>query len=639
MAKLNQSPNGRDRDTLDWLFGKHMTPEEQERLRREEKIKDLLPNEADEDAALGKAYDSRLIKRLFGYMRPYKPQMITAIVLMTITALLSVSWPWLIGLAIDEGIRTGSLANLRLWTIVFIIIALVEWLANRTRIAIMAYVGTKVVADLRSYLFRHLHRLSLNFYNNYSVGRLMSRLIGDVGVLQDFVTWSITGLARSGFILVGIIVAMLALNWQLALVSFAIVPLVVLLTNYWRVRVRFAYRATRQRLSLINGYLNESISGIRVTKSFTREEANFGHFDDLNRSYFDANVEATRLAAIFFPGVDFLGSLATALVVGVGGWLVLQESLTPGALVAFVLYVDRFFEPIRELAQRYNTFQATMAASERLFGLLDNQPDLVDDPQAKTLPPLKQTQVEFDHVHFSYKEGEPVLRDIHLRAESGQRIALVGETGSGKSTMIRLLSRFFDVTGGAIRINGYDIREVSQASLRSQLGIVLQDTFLFAGTIADNIRYGRLDATDDEIMAAARLIGADEFISKLPDGYQTLVEENGANFSVGQRQLISFARAVLADPRLLILDEATSSVDTTTEKQIQQALDRLMEGRTSFVIAHRLSTITNADKIVVLDRGRIVETGTHEELLNRQGRYYQLYTMQWAAAGGNGAKG
>jgi ATP-binding cassette subfamily B protein/subfamily B ATP-binding cassette protein MsbA len=422
---------------------------------------------------------------------------------------------------------------------------------------------------------------------------------------------------------------MLSLNWRLALITFSVLPLMALLTNYWRVRVRPAYRATRQRLSLINGYLNESISGIRVTKSFTREEANYAFFEDLNHSYFDANVVATKLSAIFFPGVDFIGTIATAIVVGIGGYLVLDDALTAGTLVAFVLYVERFFDPIRELAQRYNTFQAAMAASERIFDLLDTEPDLRDAPDAEPLPAIKGT-VDFNHVHFSYNDGEPVLIDIDLHVEPGQRVALVGETGAGKSTIIRLLTRLFDVTEGSVKIDDHDIRDVTRASLRSQLGIVLQDTFLFGGTIADNIRYGRLEATDEEVIAAAKTVGAHEFISKMPEGYQTEVGEEGINLSVGQRQIISFARALLADPRILILDEATSSVDTTTEKQIERGIDRLMAGRTSFVIAHRLSTIVNADKIVVLDNGRIVEMGTHDELLAQKGRYFQLYSMQWA---------
>lgn len=611
-------------------LGSPLTGGDEARLRREALVEDLLPDEQDDDV-LGKVYDSRLVSRLIDFNLPYLNRIIAAVVMMIVSSIAAVAGPWIIGRAIDQGITAGDLQRLRMWTLAFLAVALVEWITNRYRIRLMAYVGTKVVADVRSQLFRHLHALSLNFHNNYSVGRLMSRLIGDVGVMQEFITWSITGLARAVFVLLGILIAMLSLNWQLTLVTFLVMPLMILLTNYWRKHVREAYRATRMRLALINGYLNESISGIRVTKSFTREQVNYRHFDDLNHSYLDANVEAARLTAIFFPGVDFIGSLATALVVGVGGWLVLGDALTAGTLVAFVLYVERFFDPIRDLAQRYNTFQATMAASERIFSLVDTAPDLVDSPTAQPLPPVRG-QVEFDDVRFEYKDGEPVLRGVTLHAAPGQRIALVGETGAGKSTIIRLLARFFDVTGGAVRIDGYDVRDVTQASLHAQLGIVLQDTFLFTGTVGDNIRYGRLDATDDEVISAARSVGADTFISRLPEGYATEVGENGVNLSVGQRQLISFARALLADPRILILDEATSSVDTTTEKLIDQGLDALMQGRSSFVIAHRLSTVIDADQIVVIDGGRIVEQGTHGELLARRGRYYKLYTMQWAQA-------
>jgi len=585
---------------------------------REQKVEDLLPRE---DELLGKAYDSRLLRRLIAFTRPYKALLVLALILMMTTSLLSAAGPFLIGQAVDKGIRAGSIDALRLWTLLFMMTSTIEWLANRTRIVVMARVGTCIVADLRSHLYRHLHTLSLNFYSNYSIGRLMSRLISDVGSVLDFMTWSITGFVRAIF--------MLVMNLPLALLTFTVLPLMFLLTAKWRAGARQAYRATRQRLSLINGYLNESISGVRVTQSFIREPVNAKHFDDLNSSFFDANVSASRLAALFFPSVDFVGALATAMVIGVGGWLSLSHYVTAGTLVAFLLYVERFFEPIRDLAQRYNTFQSTMASSERIFNLLDTQPDLKDAPNARPLPPIEGV-VEFEHVGFWYKDGEPVLRDVNLLVKPGERVALVGETCAGKSTFIRLLSRFYDVKTGAIRIDGHDLRDITQASLRKQMGVVLQETFLFSGTIADNLRYGKLDATDEEIRAASEAVGAHEFIMRLPNGYETQVGENGANLSAGQRQLLSFARALLANPQILILDEATSSVDTATEQQIQQALEVLMEGRTSFVIAHRLNTIVNSDTILVLDHGKVVEMGDHQTLLARRGRYYHLYTMQWA---------
>ena len=595
------------------------------RARREAKVEALLYG--GDDDVLGNAYDGRLLLRLFRYVGPYRRRLILAVIWMAVSTLLSVSGPWVVGQAIDS-IAAGEVGQLQRWGLVLAGVVLFEWATNRQRIHLMAFVGTRVVTDLRAELFRHLHRLSLNFHNNMSVGRLMSRLIGDVGVLQEFLTWSITGQARSTLNLVGISAAMLAMEWRLALVVFAMILPMGLLTNYWRHHVRDAYRATRQRLSIINGYLNESIAGVRVTRSFNREQRSFWHFDDLNRSFFDANVRATKLSAIFFPGVDFIGSLSISLALGVGGWLVMGDALSAGVLVAFVLYIERFFEPIRELAQRYNTFQATMTSCERIFALLDTEPDLADRPSALPIGPIRG-EVDFEHVGFRYKDDEPVLEDVSIHAAPGDRIALVGETGAGKSTVIRLLARFFDVSAGSVRVDGQDVRDITLASLHAQMGIVLQDPFLFSGTLAENICYGRLEASEVEMEAAARAVGVHDFIVALPEGYATRVEENGSNFSAGQRQLISFARALLANPRILILDEATSSVDTATEQIIQRAMDTLMAGRTTFVIAHRLSTIVNADQIIVMDRGRVIERGSHQQLLAQRGDYYRLYTMQW----------
>ena len=617
---------GRDRSRR-WDIDRGLSVEEQERELREEKIRQLLSDR--EDAQLGKAYDARLVRRLAEYVRPYWQHMAVAVALIAVSSLASVAAPWIIGRAIDDGIRVGNFRALRLWTGVFIAAAVTEWLTNRSRVAILAFVGTRIVADIRSALFRHLLRLSLGFYNHYSVGRLMSRLSNDVGVLQNFITWSITGLARGLLMLAGIVVAMISLNWRLALVTFVVLPPMAFVTTRWRDAVRRAYRATRQRLSLINGYLNESISGIRITKSFVREAANMRHFVDLNLSHFDAEVDATRLSALFFPGVGLMSAVARALVVGVGGWLVFDDALTAGTLVAFVLYVGRFFQPIQDLARRYSNFQATMAASERIFNLLDMEPELEDPPDAIELPPVRG-HVVFDHVSFEYEDGDEVLRDVSLEAKPGERIALVGETGAGKTTVIRLMARFFETDQGRVTIDGYDVRRVAKESLRSQLGVVLQDTFLFSGSIMENVRYGRLEASDEEVIAAAKAVGAHDFVTALPEGYETEVGEEGVNLSVGQRQIVSFARTLLEDPRVLIMDEATSSVDTTTENQIQRAVDRLLMGRTSVIIAHRLNTVVGADKIIVMDEGQIVERGTHEKLLARRGRYYELYAMQWA---------
>jgi ATP-binding cassette subfamily B protein/subfamily B ATP-binding cassette protein MsbA len=594
----------------------------------------------DDDAILGKAYDPKLAGRLWGYIRPYRWQLLAALGFMTIATLMNVSGPYLIKLALDTGVSANNYSALVQIVGVYILSALIMWACTYIRIRIMAVTGQSIILDLRRELFDHLQALSLNFYSRYAVGRIVSRVVNDVSVIREFLVWAITAVTRSLFDLVGITVALFLLNWQLALLTFCILPLMVIATEIFRRRARESYRRVRSAIGWVNAVLNENIVGVRVVQSFAREDHNYDFFaKTVNGNNLKVNNEAAFITSVFFPSVDFIGAIALGVVIYVGGLAVLGRvgfiseggvTLTAGTLVAFALYIDRFFDPIRDLSQRYNTLQATMVGAERIFELLDTPIEIEDAPDAQTMPPIRG-EVELRGVGFRYQvNGQPILHSINLRVEAGQTVALVGETGAGKSTLVKLLSRFYDVTEGALLIDGIDIRTVTQRSLRRQMGVVLQDPFLFSGTVADNLRYGAPQATEAEVQAAARAVGADAFITALEAGYETRVGEGGAILSGGQRQLISFARALLANPRLLILDEATSSVDTQTERIIQTALERLLKGRTAFVIAHRLSTITRADLIVVLDHGRIVETGTHSALLEARGRYFELYTMAFA---------
>ena len=573
-----------------------------------------------------KAFDPRIARRLVDFVRPYNGRLFIALVFMIGASAASVAGPYLVKVAIDNGLARKDVNALGQTALLYLLTAIVQWVCTYFRVHQMAYVAQAVIYDLRKALFEHLQKLSLSFYSRYSVGRVITRVINDVEVLRDFFTWAILAIARDIFTLAGIVVAMLAMNVRFSLITFTVLPLMALATVIFRRAARRNYRKVRAAISWVNSVLAENINGVRVVQAFSRQQYNYESFSgNTNRYHLLMSIKAARVSAYYFPVVDALGTIATAMIVWVGGTAVLGEHISAGVLVAFILYIDRFFEPIRDLSRRFDALQSTMAGGERILTLLDTPLDVQDAPDARTLPQIKG-DVRFDDVSFHYSDDPtPVLRDIELSVPAGATVALVGETGAGKTTIVKLLSRFHDPTGGSVLVDGVDLRTVTQASLRSQMGIVLQDPFLFNGTVKENIRFGRLDASDEQIVAAATAVGAHDFIMDLRNGYDTSVEEGGSMLSVGQRQLISFARALLADPRILVLDEATSSVDTQTEQIIQRALARLLKGRTSFVIAHRLSTITNADMIVVINGGRIVEQGTHRELLENQGVYYELY--------------
>ncbi|WP_193373927.1 ABC transporter ATP-binding protein [Paenibacillus sabinae] len=586
-----------------------------------------------DDDVIDKPFDWRQFLRLFGYMKPYARQMLPLVLLMMVLGTITkLAVPFLTSQAIDKAIapKTGipNPALLYLLTAGVIVLYIVQWVAGVYRIKYTNVIGQRVIYDLRSDLFKHIQKLSFNFFDKRPAGSVLVRVTNDINSLQDLFTNGVVNSIIDCVQLAGIIVILLALNWKLGLAVMVTVPIMFFVSTKLRKTIRVAWQEVRIKNSRINSHLNESIQGIRVTQAYTQELENMSYFDAMNMDSKKSWDKASAMNQSFGPIIEITGGIGTLILFWLGAHLIQTGNLTVGVLVAFSTYVSNFWDPINRLGQTYNQLLVAMASSERIFEYLDEEPLVRDHPGAKPLPTIRG-DIAFRKVYFEYEKGRAALKGIDLDVKAGQSIALVGHTGSGKSTIINLIGRFYDITGGLITIDGQDIREVTLSSLRSQIGIVLQDTFIFSGTIRDNIRFGRLDATDKEVEEAAKAVDAHEFIMKLPDGYDTEVEERGSALSMGQRQLLSFARALLADPRILILDEATASIDTETELKIQEALKVLLKGRTSFIVAHRLSTIRHADQIVVLDHGEIKEMGTHRELTEREGIYNGLIEAQF----------
>ena len=581
----------------------------------------------DDEAFTPTKTDLGLLRRLLGYLRPHSVAVFVSFVLIVAQAGVDLVGPYLTKVAIDRHIAKGDAPGLARVALLFLLTLVVAFGVRFLQTYIMQMTGQRIMQDMRRDIFGHLQRLHVGYFDRHPVGRLMTRVTTDVDAVNELFTSGVVTVFGDLFTLVGIMGVMLALDWRLALVTFAVLPLFFLLTDWFRRGARQSFRDTRKWVARINAFLQENLSGMSVVQLYRREAKNRAAFADINRHHYDANMKAIFYYAVFYPLIELLAAIATALILVYGGGRVVASGLTLGALVAFIQYSERFWRPISDLSEKFNVLQAAMAASERIFGLLDAAPQVVSPPAA-----LGQERaagrVSFEGVTFAYGEGPPVLSDIDFSVEPGKSVALVGATGAGKTTIISLLMRFYDVAQGRVTVDGRDVREWDLGALRSSMALVLQDVHLFSGTIASNIRLGS-EIGIERVRAAAEAVAAGRFIEKLPQGYDTPVRERGATLSVGQKQLLSFARALAHDPRVLILDEATSSVDTETEQLIQAALAVLMKGRTAIVIAHRLSTVQNVDEILVLHKGRIRERGTHQELLARRGIYWKLYQLQY----------